>query len=142
MRMPVMQVRIVRVFVDHGRMPVPMRVRLANRIVWSMAMLVMFIMPMPMLMHHLVMPVLMLMLFGYVQIDAKRHQGARYDQAKCDGLAKYDDGQNRTDERRRRKIRPGTRRTEMAQSQHKQSQTDPVTRETNNASAENHGKSG
>ena len=92
-----MQVRIVRVFVDHRRMPVPMRMRLASRIVRPMGMLVMFIVPMPMLVHHLGMPVLVLMLFGHVQIDAKRHQGARSDQAKCDGLAKYSNGQNRAD---------------------------------------------
>ena len=99
MRMPMMQVRIVRVFVDHRRMPVAMRMRLASRIVWPMGMLVMFIVPVPMLVHHLGMPVLVLMLFGDVQIDAKRHQGARGDQAGCDRIAKHGDGQNRADER-------------------------------------------
>ena len=47
------------------------------------------------------MPVLVLMLFGDVQIDAKRHQGARSDQAKCNGLAKHGDSQNRADKGRR-----------------------------------------
>ena len=97
--MPVMQVGIVGVFVDHRRMTVTMRMRLASRIVWPMGMLVMFIVPVPMLVHHLGVPVLVLMLFGHVQIDAKRHQGARSDQAKCDGLAKYGNGQHRADER-------------------------------------------
>ena len=40
-----------------------------------------------MLMHHLGVPVLMLMLFGDVQIDAQRHQDARGDQAGCDRIA-------------------------------------------------------
>ena len=71
--MPVMQVRIVRVFMDHRRMPVAMCMRLANRIVWPVGMLMMFIVPMPMLVHHLIMPMLVLMLFGDMQIDAKRH---------------------------------------------------------------------
>ena len=100
MRMSVMQVRIVWMLVDHRCVPMPMRVRLANRIVWPMDMLMMFIVPMPMLVHHLGVPMLVLMLFGYVQIDAKRHQGARNDQAQCDGLAKYDDGQDRADKGR------------------------------------------
>src|SRR4051794_19953403 len=101
MRMPMVQVRIVRVFVDHRCMPVPMRVRLASRIVWPMGMLVMFIMPMPMLVHHFAMPVLVLMLFGDVQIDAKRHQSAGSNQARCNRITKYGDGQNCADERRR-----------------------------------------
>ena len=63
-------------------MPVPMRVRLANRIVWPVDMLMMFVMPVPMLVHHLGMPVLVLMLFGHVQIDAKRHQSAGSDQSR------------------------------------------------------------
>jgi hypothetical protein len=71
--MPMMQVRIVRMLVHHRRVPVTMRVRFVDRIVWPMGMLVMFIVPVPMLMHHLGMPVLVLMLFGHVQIDAKRH---------------------------------------------------------------------
>ena len=99
--MPVVQVGIVLVFVEDRRMAVPMRVRLANRIVRPMGMLVMVIMTVPMLVHHLGVSVLVLMLFGDVQIDAKRHQGARKDQGKRDRLAKHDDGQNRADKGRR-----------------------------------------
>ena len=77
--MTMMQIRIVRVFVDHRRMPMLMRVRLVNRVAWPMGMLVMFIMAVPMLMHHLGMSVLMLMTFGDMQIDAKRHQCASGD---------------------------------------------------------------
>ena len=87
-----MQIRIVRMFVRHRRVPVTMRVRFADRIVWPMGMVVMFIVPVPKLVHHLNVPVLVLMLFGHVQIDAKRHQGARNEQARCDGLAKYGNG--------------------------------------------------
>ena len=91
---------------DHRRVPVTMRMRLANRIVWPVGMLVMFIVPVPMLVHHLSVPVLVLMLFGDVQIDAKRHQGARGDQAGCDRIAKHGDGQNRANERSPLKNRP------------------------------------
>ena len=97
MRMPMMQVRIVRMLVQHRRVPVTMRMRLARRMVWPVGMLMMFIVPVPVLMHHLGMTVLVLMLFGDVQIDAKRHQDARGDQARCDGLAEYGNGQNRAD---------------------------------------------
>ena len=99
MRMPVMQIRIVWMLVHYRRVAVPMRMRLARRIIWPVGMLVMFIVAVPMLMHHLGVPVLMLMLFGDVQIDAKRHQDARSDQARCDGLAEDGNGQNRTDKR-------------------------------------------
>ena len=68
-----MQVGIVRMFVNHRCVPMPMRVRFTNRIVLPMDMPMMFIVPMPMLVHHLGVPVLVLMLFGHVQIDAKRH---------------------------------------------------------------------
>ena len=68
-----MQVRIVRVLVKHRRMPVPMRVRLASRIIWPVNMLVMFIMAVPMLVHHFGVPVLVLMPFGDMKINAKRH---------------------------------------------------------------------
>src|SRR3954454_14785232 len=97
MRMPMMQVRIVWMLVHHRRVAVPMRMRLARPILWALGMLVMFIVAVPMLMHHLGMPVLVPMLFGDVQLDAKRHQDARGDQARCDGLAEYGNGQNRTD---------------------------------------------
>ena len=83
--MPVMQVGIVGMFVDHRCVPVPMRVRFVDRIVWPMGMLVMFIVPVPMLVHHLGVPVLVLMLFGDMQIDAERHQSACNDQASVMG---------------------------------------------------------
>ena len=76
MRMPVVQVRIVWMFVEHRRVPVAMRVRLARRIVRPMSMPVMFIVLMPMLMRHLGMPVLVLRTLGDMQIDAKCHQCA------------------------------------------------------------------
>src|SRR4051794_1940500 len=141
MRMPMMQVWIVRMLVHHRRVPVTMRMRLGRRGVWPVGMLVMFIVEVPMLMHHLGVPVLMLMLFGDVQINAQRHQDARGDQAGCDRIAKHGDRQNRANERRRRKIGSGARGTKMAQSQHKQNQTETVTDKTDDAGTEHHGKS-
>jgi hypothetical protein len=57
--------------VHHWRMTVLMRVWLVGRIVRPMGMLVMFIVAMPMLVRHLGVLVLVLMLFGYVQIAAE-----------------------------------------------------------------------
>src|SRR3954452_8634944 len=100
MRMPVMQVGIVRVLVDHRCVPVPMRMRLASRSARPMSMMVMVIMLMPMLVRHFGMRVLVLMPFGDVQIDTEHHQGTCGDQAECDWFAKYGDGQDRADEGR------------------------------------------
>lgn len=60
--MPVMQVRVVRVSVDHRRVPVPVAMRLAGRIVRPVRVLVMRVVGMAMFMLHRFMRVLMLML--------------------------------------------------------------------------------
>src|SRR3954453_14782532 len=99
MRMPMMQVWIVRMLVHHRRVPVTMRMRFGRRGVWPVGMLVMFIVEAPVLMHHLGVPVLMLMMFGDGQKDAHRHQDPRGDQAGFDRIAKHGDSQNRADER-------------------------------------------
>ena len=85
--------------VHHRRVPVTMRMRFGRRVVWPVGMLVMFIVEVPMLMHHLGVSVLMLMLFGDVQIDAKCHQCARGNQAGRDGIAEHANGENRANER-------------------------------------------
>ena len=54
----------MRMLMHYRRVPVPMRMRLTYRIVRPMGMLVMIIVPMPMFVHYLGMPVLMLMTFG------------------------------------------------------------------------------
>jgi hypothetical protein len=66
MRMPMMEVGIMRVGMFDPLMPVRMRVRLARRIMGRVLMLVMFVMYMFMLMHHRLMNVPMLMDFSKV----------------------------------------------------------------------------
>jgi hypothetical protein len=77
MLMPVMQVRIVRVPVYETGMPVPMRMWLAGRIAFSMLVLMVFVVVMPMLVLHQLMDMFVLVPLGQVQPEAGAHQGAR-----------------------------------------------------------------
>src|SRR5262249_43356460 len=96
--MPVVEIRIVRVFVNHRRMTMPMGMRLSRRIAGIMGMPMMFVMPVPMFMQQLGMPMLVLVALRDMQIDTKPHQEARADQRRRDRLVKHGYGQNRTDE--------------------------------------------
>ena len=73
MRMPVMQVRIMRVLVRHRRMVMPVCVRLTSKIASRMHMLMMIVVPVPVLMLDSGMLVLVLVALGHMQIDAGAH---------------------------------------------------------------------
>ena len=64
--------------------------------------------------------VLMFVLLGEVQPHTDSHQPARYQQVRRQGFAEENDGQCRAEKRRNREICAGTRRTEVAQTDHKQ----------------------
>ena len=71
------------------------------------------------LMLEQLMPVPVRMVLGQVQPDAKRHQGSGSQQLPADGLSKKHDRKHGPNERCRRKIRAGTRGTQMPQSHDK-----------------------
>lgn len=90
--MPMMQIRIVWVFVRHWRVVMSMRVGVPGRVAQFMRMLVMLVVPVPVFVHQLGMPVLVLMALGDVQVDAKRHQSTGADQRRRDRFAKHGHG--------------------------------------------------
>ena len=69
MRMPVVDVRKVRVLVDHGLVAVPVLVRLGAAPREIVFVLVMLVVNMPMRMRHRLMHMLMLVMFREVQPD-------------------------------------------------------------------------
>ncbi len=69
MRMPVVDVRKVRVLVDHGFMPMPVLVRLGAAPREIVFVLVMLVVNRPMRMRHRLMHMLMLVMFREVQPD-------------------------------------------------------------------------
>lgn len=87
MAVPMVQVGIMRVPMHKRSMLMPMGVWLARRIVRRVRVVVMFIVDVPMLVLHHVVPMLMLMAFREVRPQADRHQTARRNEPKRQGLA-------------------------------------------------------
>ena len=77
MPMSMMQVRIVRVFVPHGLVLVPVRVWLAGWIIRTVRMLVMVIVRMAMLVFHRHMLMLVFVGLNQMEVEADRHQHTR-----------------------------------------------------------------
>ena len=74
MLVPVMQVRIMRMFVQKPWVPVPVVMRLAGRRARPVLMLVMDVMHVPVLMLERFMQMLVVVRLREVQIDADPHQ--------------------------------------------------------------------
>ena len=89
MAMPVMQVRVVRMIVPHGQMPVGVGMRLGHRSV--MGVLVMFIV----IMRVIVLKKLMLMFvfvpLGQMEPEADAHESAGNQELEYDLFAQQDD---------------------------------------------------
>ena len=75
----VMQVGIVRMLVQHPRVPVPVAMRLARRRVRRVLMLVMDVIHVPMFMLEWLMQMLVVVCLGEMQADANAHQQRRAD---------------------------------------------------------------
>ena len=75
MLMAVMDVGKVRVTMPQVRVHVPVRVRLPRWLDTIMAVLVVLVMHVPMLVGHLLVPMLMLVAFRQMKPDAERHEG-------------------------------------------------------------------
>jgi hypothetical protein len=72
----VMQIGEVRMPMHQRQVPMQMRVRLARRVVRTVAMLVMLVVGVPVLVLHRFVNMLMLMSFGEMEPQAQRHQPA------------------------------------------------------------------
>jgi hypothetical protein len=96
--MPMMKIRIVRMRVEHRFMPVPVRMRLGDRPV--MLVLMMLVMGMAVIMFEGAVPVFMFMPFGKMHPQSKAHQGARNDQLDAQLVMQQDNCNERSNERR------------------------------------------
>lgn len=87
MGVPVVQVRIVRMFVPQGLMAVPMGMWFGDFA--FMSMLVMLIVHVAVLMFQSEMGMLMLVAFGQMKPETNRHQGTRDDELRCHRLLQH-----------------------------------------------------
>jgi len=129
MLMSVVQVGIMRVLVDETAMLVRMTVRFAARIGRRMRVLMMLVVNMPVLVKERFVHMLVLVLFGKMQIHACRHERGSRDQGPCDGLAEQRNRDRSADKGGGRKIRSGAGRTEVAQSQYEKRQANAIAEE-------------
>src|SRR6516165_11744343 len=83
-----MEVRIVRVLVQHPRVPVPVAMRLTRRRVRRVLMLVMDVVHVAMFMLERFMQMLVVVRLGEVQINSNAHQQRRADESEARCLAK------------------------------------------------------
>ena len=67
MSVPMMEVRVVRMPVDQADVPMPMSVRLAWRVTVAVRVMMMLVVPMPVLMVHRLVNVLVLVPLGQMQ---------------------------------------------------------------------------
>src|SRR6516225_11661590 len=130
---PVMQVGIMRVLVDETAMLVRMTVRFAVRIGGLMRVPMMHVMHMPVLVKEQFVHMLMLVLFGEMQIHARRHEPGSADQRPCDRFTEQRNRDRSADKGSGRKICSGAGRTEMAQSQYEERQANTITEETDDS---------
>jgi hypothetical protein len=84
---PVVQVRVVRVTVDHRRVPVHVDVRLTRGIIRPVRVAMVLVVHVGVLVNHLLVPVPVLVVLDDVQVEADPHQRGRRDQARAQRLA-------------------------------------------------------
>jgi hypothetical protein len=119
-RMPVVQVGIVRMPVHHRHMAMAVRMSLVRRLAGRMLVLMMFIVNVAVLMRDRLVHVLMAVPFRQMQVKADRHQAARRAQRPGDRFPE----KNGPDERRDREIGACPCRPEVAQGCYEQDEAD------------------
>ena len=126
MLMPVMDVGKVRVTMPQLDVHVAVRVRLPQRLGAIMAVLVMLVVHVPMLVGHLLVPMLVLVALRQMKPDADGHEGTR-----CNDLNRHRFPQNKhgdqpPEEWCQREVRPGPSRTDVPKGNDEEHQTDAV----------------
>jgi bifunctional DNA-binding transcriptional regulator/antitoxin component of YhaV-PrlF toxin-antitoxin module len=91
-KVPMMDIRKMRMPVYQGRMVVPMGVRFALGIPRGVCVTVMRVVGMPVLVIERLVAVLMIVVFGEMQVDAKAHEQPSRNQAKRYRLRESSDG--------------------------------------------------
>ena len=127
MRMPVVDVRKVRMAVLEWHMLMRVGVRLGTVPFEIVAMLMVFIVPVLVAVLQLSMRVFMGMVLGQMEPHACGHQGRRHPEAGTGGFCKCQNSNCSTDKRRCRKISACARRAQSPQCQHKQHKTQAIT---------------
>jgi len=112
--MPVMDIRKVRMSVDHRVVLVRMGVRFAPVPRKIVAMPVMLVMPVRVLVRHRLVRMHMFMAFGEMQIDAQRHQGSRHGKLQRNHFARNEDRKHGTEEWRDGEIGARARGAQMS----------------------------
>jgi hypothetical protein len=112
-------------------MRMPVRMRLAGRIIWPVTVSVRFVVDMRMRMRLGTMNMLVLVSFGDMQPHAQRHERACHDQLDRNGFVQNDDRDHGPEKRSRGKLggRPG--RPQMPQCEHVEHQAHAEAHEAN-----------
>ncbi len=129
--MTMMRVRIMRMCVGERNVLVPVGVRFAGRVTGRMPVPMMLVVNMPVLVIERVMDVRVLVPFDEMQANAESHQERSREQAVCDGLLKDENGENRADERRRRKIGAGAGAAEVTKTTNEEDKRHAIAEESN-----------
>lgn len=130
---PVVQIGEMRMPVRYGLVTVNMRMRFTDRIVGTVVMLMMLVVAVAMGMFHRLMDMLVIVPFRQMQIEARAHEDRRDDELSRHGFAEKADRQDRANERCRRKIGAGARRTEVPQGKHEQDEAHSIAEQTDRA---------
>lgn len=110
----VVNVGVMRVAVDKGRVPVRMRVGLAGIDPGIVLMLVVFVVAVHMIVFERLVLVLVNVQFGQVQPEADTHQRGRAPECQARPLREHEHRDDCAGERRRRKIGAGPRCAKVA----------------------------
>jgi hypothetical protein len=126
-------VRHVVMGMGQGRMTMRVRVRLAQGIERSVLMLMVLVVRMRMIVRDGIVNVKMLVMLSDVKPDANRHQASSDEKLGSQRFAEREHGHGGAEERRRREIGAGARRSEMAQGHHEKRQAGAVAQHANDA---------
>lgn len=103
---PMVDVGVMRMFMRHGRVPMKMTVRFPPIPLEIVLMLVMQVVDVAVSVFHRFMRVFMSVALGQVQPDPQAHQAGRQPESRQHRFVQEQDGNGRTDERRRGEVGP------------------------------------
>ena len=132
MLVPVMDVGKVRVTMPQLRVDVPMRVRLPRWLGAVMAVLVVLVMHVPMLVGHLLVPMLVLVALRQMKPDAESHEGTGCNDLDRHRFPQNEHGDQPPEEWSQREVRPCPSRSDVSKGNDKEHQADTVTGKSHN----------
>jgi hypothetical protein len=130
MTMPVMNVRIMGMSVDHTLVPMRVRMRLSRWVPRRVLVSVVFIVDVRVSVLERLMFMPMLVPLTKVEPESQRHQSGRGQKQGCRRLPIQYQAQSSSNERRQREIRPGPCGSERSQREYKAHQADAIPKES------------